>query len=89
MSEPTQIIVYSNPAQAMFWDSIMNRGGFMIILVVFCAGIFWAVSYDKLVNFLYLKCKMSHRRANKYGAWIAFILTASILYGLHFYNTRY
>lgn len=78
-----EIIVYRNPMEAAFWNS-MSNGGAPIFFTAILLGIFWAVVYtiaEKLYDRLTIR---SDREIGRYAMWTSNILTFSVAVFLHF-----
>ena len=77
-----EIIVYRNPLEAAFWNS-MSNGGALIFLIVLMIGVFWV--------FVYLLTEKNARAFNKgmrdtYSIcmWVSNLSTAALVAFLHF-----
>jgi hypothetical protein len=81
----TEVIVYRNPMEAMFWNSMMNGGAAIFFFVIF-AVLFWAVVFSRSHKLILKHTKQTFKQAEQTALWVSGIATAVLVAAAHFYN---
>jgi hypothetical protein len=69
----SSIIVYRNPAEQVFWESLMNGSNTLVIFVALSAFLFAFVATHLLLSRVVLRnAKVSWNAKNGVATWVAF-----------------
>lgn len=79
------VIIYRNPLEAAFWESMMNSEASIFFFVI-GVGIFWSIVAVQSQNLLLKKSSFGYKRAGKWSVWIASALTALMVIGAYLYS---
>jgi len=77
-----EIIIYRNPAEAAFWNS-MSNGGAVVFLAVIALGIFWALAYS-LTEKVAKVFNKNRFESTSICMWVSNLSTAALAAFLHF-----
>lgn len=64
--ELTQVIVYRNPLEAMFWNSMMNGSGVLVFLTVIGLGVSFVLLY-KIAEYALGFTKIDWKKRQSYS----------------------